>query len=49
MLALGGHRLLWGAAAMLRAAAQAVGHAVYLLEGLEPEGERKKTGVERRR
>lgn len=36
MLTLGGHRLLWGAVAMLRAAAQAVGHAVHLLERLEP-------------
>lgn len=39
MLTLGGHGLLWSAVAMLRAATQAVGHAVHLLERLEPEEE----------
>lgn len=39
MLALGGHRLLRGAAAVLGAATQAVRHAVHLLQGLEPEAE----------
>lgn len=41
MLALGGHRLLRSAVTVLRAATQAVGHAVHLLEGLEPEAEDK--------
>lgn len=45
MLTLGGHGLLWSAVAMLRAATQAVGHAVHLLERLEPEEEEDKARV----